>query len=141
MILGHYSLEDQIEEIAKEKLKEKEYVDFYVGRNGDFDISVASAIKRAQKSVGHYNSSLILVQPYTMKNDEYYEKFYDEMLYPLDNKIYPKAAIIKRNEWMVENADLLVAFVESGRKGGAMSTLKYAESRGLEIINLALRDE
>ena len=139
-IYGHYHLEDQIEQIARDKLREKEYVEFYVGRNGDFDILVASAVKKAQKAVGHHNSSLILLQPYPMKNDEYYEKFYDEIQYPVDRRMHPKAAITKRNRWMIENSELLVAFVEVGKKGGAMATLKYAESRGLEIINLALRE-
>jgi hypothetical protein len=50
-----------------------------------------------------------------MKDDEYYEKFYDEVQYPVDSKIHPKAAITKRNQWMVENAELLIAFVEEGR--------------------------
>lgn len=57
-IYGHYRLEDEIERIVRDKLYEKEYVEFYVGRNGDFDISVASAIKRAQNAVGHHNSCL-----------------------------------------------------------------------------------
>ena len=68
-----------------------------------------------------------------MKDDEYYEKFYDEVLYPLDGKIYPKAAITKRNKWMIDNADILVAFVRDGRRGGAMTTLKYAEKQGIKI--------
>ena len=140
-IYGHYLLEDQIEQIARDKLYEKEYVEFYVGRNGDFDISVASAIKRAQNAVGHHNSCLILLQPYPMKDDEYYEKFYDEVQYPVDSRTHPKAAIKKRNRWMIENAELLVAFVEKGKNGGAMTTLKYAQKLGVEIINLALQDE
>ena len=140
-IYGHCRLEDQIEQIARDKLCEKEYVEFYVGRNGDFDISVASAIKRAQNAVGHHNSCLILLQPYPMKDDAYYEKFYDELQYPVDSRTHPKAAITKRNCWMVENAELLVAFVEEGRNGGAMTTLKYAQKLGVEIINLAICDE
>ena len=138
---GHYRLEDQIEQIARDKLYEKEYVEFYVGRNGDFDISVASAIKRAQNAVGHNNSCLILLQPYPMRDDEYYEKFYDEVQYPVSFKTYPKSAITKRNKWMIDNSELLVAFVEEGRKGGALTTLKYAEKKGVPIINLALQDE
>lgn len=43
-------IEDRIEELVYDLLSKKEYVEFYVGRNGDFDIAVASAIKRAQKS-------------------------------------------------------------------------------------------
>ena len=140
-IYGHYRLEDQIEQIARDKLYEKEYIEFYVGRNGDFDISVASAIKRAQNAVGHHNSCLILLQPYPMRNDEYYEKFYDEVQYPVSFKTYPKSAITKRNKWMIDNSELLVAFVEEGRKGGALTTLKYAEKKGVPIINLALQDE
>ena len=140
-IHGHYRLEEEIEKIVKDKLYEKEYVEFYVGRNGDFDISAASAIKRAQKNVGRQNSSIILVRPYPMKDDEYCEKFYDEVHYPVDSKVHPKAAIIKRNKWMIENAQLLIAFVEEDRKGGALTTLKYAEKQGVEIVNLALCED
>lgn len=140
-IYGHYRLEEKIERIARDKLHEKEYVEFYVGRNGDFDISVASAIKRAQKAVRHHKSSLILVRPYPIKDDEYCREFYDEIHYPLDSKTHPKAAITKRNRWMIENAELLVAFVEEGRRGGALTALKYAEKLGVEIVNLALFED
>lgn len=139
-IEGQYHLEDRIEDIIRENLHSKEYVELYVGRNGDFDISVASAIKRAQEALGHQNSSLILLQPYPMKDDPYYEKFYDEIWYPIDSKTHPKAAITKRNQWMIDNADLLVAYVKLDRKGGALTTLKYAEKQGVEIINLAVSD-
>lgn len=140
-IYGQYRLENKIENIIREKLHIKEYVELYVGRNGDFDISVASATKRAQEALGHQNSSLILLQPYPMKDDEYYEKFYDEVWYPVDPKTHPKAAITKRNQWMIDNADLLVAYVEPDRKGGALTTLNYAEKKGVEIINLAIEEE
>lgn len=136
IIYGHYHLEDKIEEIVKDKLRTKEYVELYVGRNGDFDISSASAVKRAQKAIGHHNSSLILTLPYSVKDEEYYEKFYDEITYPIDNRTHFKAAITARNKWMVDNADLLIAFVEN-EEGGAYNTLKYAEKKGVQIINLA----
>lgn len=137
VIYGQYRLEDMIEDIIREKLHTKEYVELYVGRNGDFDIAVASASKRAQKALGHQNSSLVLLQPYPMKDDPCYENFYDEIWYPIDSKTHPKAAITKRNQWMIDNADLLVAYVEPDRKGGALTTLKYAQKQGVEIINLA----
>ena len=139
-IEGQYHLEDRIEDIIRENLHSKEYVELYVGRNGDFDISVASATKRAQEALGHHNSSLVLLQPYPMKDDPYYEKFYDEIWYPIDSKTHPKAAITKRNQWMIDNADLLVAYVKLDRKGGALTALKYAEKQGVEIINLAVSD-
>ena len=135
-ILGHYWIEDKIEQIVRDNIRMKEYVEFYVGRNGMFDILVASVIKRVQKAVGHHNSSLILIQPYRMADDQYYEEYYDEVQYPVDVGTHPKAAITKRNRWMIENADLLVAFVEEDRKGGAEAALKYAKKLGRSIINL-----
>ena len=61
--------------------------------------------------------------------------------YPIDGKTHPKSAITKLNQWMVDNSDLLVAYVEDGREGGALTTLKYAERRGIEIINLAISEK
>lgn len=60
-------------------LRTKKYVEFYLGRNGDFDILAASVIKRLQKNYRNDNSALILVLPYPVKDYEYYEKYYDEM--------------------------------------------------------------
>ena len=135
IIYGCRSLEDELEKIVKRILKNKDYVEFYLGRNGDFDILVASAVKRAQKAFDN-KSSLILVQPYTTKDDEYYANFYDEIIYPLDRKTYHKAAITKRNEWMVDQSDMIIAFVTNDF-GGAAATLRYAESKGIEIMNIA----
>ena len=139
-ILGQYCLEDKIKEIIKEKILSNEYVELYVGRNGDFDIFVASAAKKAQKALGDSNSRLILVQPYPMKNDQFYEKFYDEILYPNENGTHPKAAITKRNRWMIDNADLLVAYAEPDREGGTAAMFKYAANKGIETVNLATQD-
>ncbi len=141
--IGHRYIDDiikvegVIEAIAKKLLREHDYVEFFVGRNGDFDISVASSIKRAQKSYGIQSSSLILVLPYNVKDECFYAEFYDEIYYPLDNKTHYKKAITKRNKWMVDNSNLLIAYVEEERKGGALTALKYAKKKGIVIINLS----
>ena len=120
------SIEDRIEGLVDELLRKKEYVEFYVGRNGDFDLCAASAIKRAQKDFGHHNSSLILVLPYCVKDEEYYKKFYDEVWRPIDGNTHFKAAIAKRNEWLIAHSDLLIAYVEN-ESGEAYQTMKYAK--------------
>ena len=129
-------VENKVEEIVRELIKTKEYVEFLMGRNGEFDISVASVVKRAQNSLGKENSALTLVLAYHVKDEEYYENYYDEILMPLDSSTHFKAAITKRNEWLVDNSDLLVAYV-SKDFGGAYNTLKYAEEKGVTVINLA----
>ena len=76
-----------------------------------------------------------------MKDDPYYEEFYDEIYYPVSSTVHPKGAITTRNQWMMENADLVIAFVEEGRGGGAMSALRYARRIGVPVINLAEKNE
>ena len=130
-------VEDRIEEIALSLLRKHQFVEFNLGRNGDFDICAASAIKRAQIKYGTQNSSLNLILPYKSNDEIYFESFYNEINYPLNNKTHYKSAINKRNRWMVDNADLLICYVEANRKGGASSTLKYAKKQRVETINLA----
>ena len=140
-ICSGYCPEDTIEKAVCDLLRSKEYVELYVGRNGDFDIMAASAIKRAQRATGRQNSRLILVQPYPTKDDAYYEKFYDEIWYPVEKTVHPKAAITKRNQWMIDHARLLIAFVEDEKEGGASAALRYADQKGVLILNLARQDE
>ena len=129
-------IEDRLEEIIRQLIRSKEYVEFYVGRNGDFDICVGSAVKRVQEELGKQNSCLILVLPYPSKDQEYFEKYYDELCLPVDGKTHYKAAITKRNEWLVDNSDMLIAYVEN-QSGGAYKTIKYAEKNNVPITNIA----
>ncbi len=133
-------IEYRIEEIAKHLICQHEYVEFYIGRNGDFDISVASSIKRVQKALGASNSTLTLVLPYNVRDEYFLRKFYDDLCYPLDPKTHYKSAITKRNKWMVDNSDLLICFVKQGQSGGALTTFKYAHKQGIEVINLAAQN-
>ncbi len=134
-------VEEQLDRIISDLLSQKEYVEFYVGRNGDFDTMVASAVKRAQKVYGTSNSSLILVIPYAVADRDFLEKFYDEIWLPEElYKVHYKSAITKRNEWFVEHSDLLVAYVERDT-GGAALCLKKAEKEGIDIKNIALEEE
>lgn len=128
-------IEDKLEDICYNLLCEKEYVEFYVGRNGEFDICVASAIKRVQKKRGNENSSLILVLPYQTCNDEYYMNFYDSVCYPLDKNTYYKAAITKRNRWLVDMCDMLISHVIRDA-GGAYATCTYAKKLKKQIVNI-----
>lgn len=137
--IGHREVEDfffveeQVYSIVRELMTTKEYVEFYVGRNGEFDILVASVIKRAKREIGGHNSSLILVIPYPVAKMELYENFYDEVEYPKElYKTHYKSSITKRNEWLVENSDMLVAYVVRNY-GGAAHCLYKAIERGIEI--------
>ena len=123
-----FFVEEQVYSVVRELLSTKEYVEFYVGRNGEFDILVASVIKRAKRALGEHNSSLILVIPYPIVNIVAYEYYYDEVEYPRElHKVHYKSAITKRNEWLVENSDMLVAYVVRNGGGAAYCLNKAIE--------------
>ena len=51
-----FFVEERVDSIVRELISTKEYVEFYVGRNGEFDILVASVVKRAKREVGDYTA-------------------------------------------------------------------------------------
>ena len=59
-----FVIEQQLEVIIRELLLTKEYVEFLVGRDGEFDQIVSSTIRRCKRTIRNDNSSLILVLPY-----------------------------------------------------------------------------
>ena len=52
-------MEDKVEELVRELIGNKAYVDFLVGRDGDFDQIVSSTVLRVKKRVFDANSYLI----------------------------------------------------------------------------------
>ncbi len=134
-------VEDALYEHIKWLITENEYVEFLVGRNGDFDACVSSTIKRAKKNVCDDNSSHILVLPYVtseyINNQSSFEEYYDDIsIYDIASRIYPKAVIGLRNAEMVDSADLVICYLER-ESGGAYNAVKYAEKQGKKIINIA----
>lgn len=61
---------------------------------------------------------------------------YDSVLYPPPERVPLRFSILRRNEWMATEAELILAYVRYGR-GGAYRALSYAMSRKKRIINLA----
>ena len=57
-------IEETLEKLISEILIKKDYVEFLVGRDGEFDTLVSSIIRKCKKDFGNYNSALVLVLPY-----------------------------------------------------------------------------
>ena len=56
-ILNPLPIDRKLEEVIANLLQKHHYVEFLVGRDGDFDQMVSSAIRRCQREYGHANSS------------------------------------------------------------------------------------
>ena len=115
-----------------EEITRGQRVDFYLGGYGAFD---AFARKCAQiYKEKHLNARLFLVVPYLDGRLEG-ENRYDEILYPALERVPKKYAIIKRNEWMVRQADYVVAYVKT-HYGGAYKALFYAHKNNKPYKNM-----
>lgn len=143
---GHRVLSDGVgiekclDRLVRELIHTKEYVDFLVGRNGDFDILVSSVIHRVIAELDYGNASLILVLPYMTaklsENADCYKSYYTEVeICECSASAYFRDAIQIRNRAMVERSDLVVCCIEHN-SGGAFKTIKYAENLGKRVVNL-----
>lgn len=139
-IYNQLYLDQKLDELILRLLKTRSYVEFLVGRDGDFDQLVSSAIKRCQRQYGHHNSSHIWVMPYPTSffrdNEQACYDYYDEIEICEESSVkHFKAAFQVRNRNMVDRSDLVVFYVENDA-GGAYHTMKYAAEKGKEYLNL-----
>ena len=144
---GHRSIEraseveNRFDKLLHELIAQKEYVEFLIGRDGEFDLLASAAIKRAVREYGYGNTHFTLVLPYMKAeyrdNEKEYLDYYDEVEVCAESAdAHPKSAIQIRNRNMVDRSDLVVCCIQH-KSGGAYKTMQYAEKQGKHIINLA----
>ena len=102
---------------------------FYLGGYGDFDRLAAAVVLKMKRQYPHIESVLVL--PYLdckMNTDGY-----DTTIYPPLETVPRRFAISRRNKWMVDKADVILAYVTHDW-GGAAKTLAYAKRKNKKII-------
>lgn len=135
-----FVIEQRLETMIQELLLSKEYVEFLVGRDGEFDQLVASTVRRCKRAVRDDNSALVLVLPYATaeyrNNEQSFHAYYDEVEICAEAaEKHFKSAHQIRNRTMVDRSDLVVFCVEHN-SGGAYQTMQYAKKANANIINL-----
>ena len=132
--------EQALERIIRELLHRLEFVEFIVGRDGDFDLLAASTIKRCKQAINEDNSALIWVLPYVTAdfrdNEEAYQSYYDEIeICEASAEKHYKAAFQTRNRSIVDRSDLVIFCIER-KQGGAYQTMRYAQKQSKRYINI-----
>lgn len=135
-----FVIEQHLETLIRELLITKEYVEFLIGRDGEFDQLVASTVRRCKRAIRDDNSALVLILPYTTaeyrNNEQSFHEYYDEIEICAESaKCHFKSAHQIRNRSMVDRSDLVIFFVEHN-SGGAYQTMQYAKKSNANIINL-----
>ncbi len=131
-------LRAKIQKTILENLIEEDTV-FYCGGYGAFDnvcAGIVSSLKAMHPTIRSY-----FVTPYVTESHQKRIQllkdtgYYDDVLYPPLEKTPYRYAILKRNEFMINAADLVIAYVEN-TWGGAFTTLEFARRKKKRIINL-----
>ena len=142
---GHASVpsNNELKEIIKDQIRKNitssDFITFYLGGYGAFDEVCALACRELKKE--YKNVELVYVTPYInlQKQDELRNiknlNLYDASIYPPIEDAPPKLAILKRNEWMMKNADLIIVYVDHNY-GGAYRSLQVAKRSKKSIINI-----
>ncbi len=143
--IGHSSISssEKIKNIVKHLIRKNAFshnkIICYLGGRGDFDELCATACRELKKERG--DIELIYVTPYISLSEQskirYNEEqgLYDSSIYPPIESTPPRFAISKRNEWMILNSDLVIAYVIRSY-GGAYKSLQVAKKRNKRIINI-----
>ena len=136
--LGHRQIdnmtkvESQLEKIIYALLNQKEFVEFLVGREGEFDQLVSSTVRRCKRKLRNDNSSLIWIMPYVTAeyrdNETSFLDYYDEIEICEQASIaHYKSAFQIRNRAMVDRSDLVILYIEH-LSGGAYQTFRYVQN-------------
>ena len=133
-------IESRLEQLIRTLLREHEYIEFLVGRDGEFDQMVSSAIRRCKREYRSDNSAHIWVLPYVTAeyrdNEESFRDYYDEIeVCEAAAGSHYKNAHQTRNRAMVSRSDMVVFCIQRAR-GGAWQTMKYTREQGVPCINL-----
>lgn len=138
---GASEIEVRLDLLLYDLITQKQYVEFLIGRDGEFDLLAASAIRRSVKQYGYGNTSLIFVLPYMKAeyrdNEQSYLSYYDEVeICAESSNAHYKSAIQVRNRCMVDRSDLVVCCIQH-TGGGAYKTIQYALKQGKQVRNLS----
>ena len=131
---GHKELYDEKEvKVWLERVTENLIVNgaetFYLGGYGVFDRLAASVLAEQKKRYPHIE--LVLILPYLNRRKDILHC--DSSLYPPLESVPKKLAIVKRNQWMIEQTVNVISYVLQSW-GGAAKMLEYAQLKNKKLF-------
>ena len=133
-------IESRLHDIVAELIRTKPYLEFLVGRDGEFGLLAASMVRQCKRTIRDDNSTLVWVLPYLTAdfrdNEESYLRYYDEIeVCEVSARGHYRSAHLTRNKAMVDRSDLILCCIDH-EHGGAYQSIRYAKEQGKQIINL-----
>ena len=129
------SLKRRLEDVIEYVIQKYGIGQFFVGSHGDFDRLATSAVIYLKNRYPDIKLWILLPYYHADKAIELPEGV-DGTYYPEGIEfVPPKFAIIKANQKMVRECDVLISYAKYA--GNAQKLTQYADHRGVRVINLA----
>lgn len=105
---------------------------FYVGNNGNFDFYAQRTLKKIAENYDNVSFSVVLstINESAIGTEQKNTIFPDGL-----EKSLPRFAIAKRNDWMINNSQIVIAYVKH-TFSNSHKWIEKARKKGLRIINL-----
>ena len=126
---GSSELEAEMFSILKEKIGDQK-AELLFGAYGNFDNFAYQCAAKYKRS--HPNTSLVLVTPY--RGRDYENEKFDIVIYPGLEKIPYRFAIAYRNRWMIDQADLLICYIDHSWGAHIMRILTRSKRKCPSLI-------
>lgn len=135
-LIGHGDCSDCVRETLKKVLMDcilnEGATVFYVGHQGAFDRIAYGVLKSLVDDFPNISFFVVLAYRPTKAEFPWEVTIFPEMV----ASAHPKYAIMKRNQWMLDNSDLVVSYV-CRSFGGAARYKAAAQKKGKRIIELS----
>lgn len=143
--VGHSSVpcKDRVKEMVKKQMRDRiintPSITCYLGGYGEFDEICACVCRELQQE--YVGIEVVYVTPYLSLSQQEKIKemhrlgLYDSTIYPPIENVPPRFAISKRNEWMIINADVVIAYINHSY-GGAYQAFRKAKQKKKTVINI-----
>ena len=137
--IGHKNTPDSVKPVLKrvliEQIEHGHADTFYIGHQGNFDYMAVDTLKELSVIYPHIQYTVVLA--YMPGNHSHYcniESKYTMFPQALDH-VPPAYAISRRNQWMIDQADMLISYI-AYHIGNAAKVYQSAVKKKKQIINL-----
>ncbi len=143
-VSGHRSVEKDLDikklKTVFERLIEKGIDTFLIGMAVGFDTLCFQILEKIRKEK---EIKIIACVPCPSQADRFsfwQKREYNRLLSVADEKVvlsgeYTPSCMQKRNMYMVDNSSCVICYLNKN-KGGTFNTVKYAEKKGVPVINM-----
>ena len=135
MVVG--KIKGALQSIVPRLMQEEGYDCFLVGNYGQFD-RLAASVCLAQKQEHPFIRVCLVIPYYRPKLDSYEKEYharFDDVIVPALEDVPYQYRIVRANEYMVDRAETVIAYVNTPI-GGAAKTLAYAKRKKKRIFYL-----